>query len=224
MQDGAPQHITRCVTDVLKHHFTEERVISRQFRHLWPPRSPDLNPCDFWLRGHLKQLSGKNNCKTWRVVVITVANQRGSRPTWGFDGNEKADFLLRTAAEKWASPTGSLTLSELNQLGITPSSHPWYFGRNLGGSLRLMPRNYQTAFWHFVSSHINDLTFRQGQNIFLESHCCYSELVSPASILACFGFKKERGPSGPSAVFRISGIFFIFGDCLALLDNLGLYI
>ncbi|GFV13635.1 catalase [Trichonephila clavipes] len=56
MQDGAPPHITRCVTDVLKHHFTEERVISRQFRHLWPPRLPDLNPCDFWLWGHLKQL------------------------------------------------------------------------------------------------------------------------------------------------------------------------
>ncbi|GFX52827.1 uncharacterized protein TNCV_3720171 [Trichonephila clavipes] len=37
MQDGAPPHITRCVTDVLKHYFTEERVISLQFRHLWPP-------------------------------------------------------------------------------------------------------------------------------------------------------------------------------------------
>ncbi|GFV84490.1 transposable element tc3 transposase [Trichonephila clavipes] len=55
MQDGASPHITRCVTDVLKHHFTE-RVISRQFRHLWLPRLPDFNPCDFWLWGHLKQL------------------------------------------------------------------------------------------------------------------------------------------------------------------------
>ncbi|GFU02815.1 uncharacterized protein TNCV_1893421 [Trichonephila clavipes] len=56
MQDGAHQHITRCVKDVHKHHFIEERVISHQIHHLWPPRSPDLNPCDFWLRGHLKQL------------------------------------------------------------------------------------------------------------------------------------------------------------------------
>ncbi|GFX17597.1 transposable element tc3 transposase [Trichonephila clavipes] len=64
MQDGAPPHITRCVTDVLKHHFTEERVISRQFRHLWPPRSPDLNPCDFWLWGHLKQLVSCDQPKT----------------------------------------------------------------------------------------------------------------------------------------------------------------
>ncbi|GFT26553.1 uncharacterized protein TNCV_3603971 [Trichonephila clavipes] len=56
MQDGAPPHITRCVMDVLKHHFTEERLISRQFRHLWPPRSPDVNPCDVWLWGCLKHL------------------------------------------------------------------------------------------------------------------------------------------------------------------------
>ncbi|GFW64835.1 uncharacterized protein TNCV_3066921 [Trichonephila clavipes] len=48
MQDGAPPHITRYVKDVIKHHFRKERVISHQFRHLWPPRSPDLNPCDFW--------------------------------------------------------------------------------------------------------------------------------------------------------------------------------
>ncbi|GFT24852.1 uncharacterized protein TNCV_3021381 [Trichonephila clavipes] len=64
MQDGAHPHITRCVTDVLKHHFTEERVISRQFRHLWPPRSPDLNPGDFWLWGHLKQLVSCDQPKT----------------------------------------------------------------------------------------------------------------------------------------------------------------
>ncbi|GFW04915.1 uncharacterized protein TNCV_4881501 [Trichonephila clavipes] len=56
MQDGAPPHITRCVKDVRKHHFTEERVISRQFLHLRLSRSPDLNPCDFWLWGHLRQL------------------------------------------------------------------------------------------------------------------------------------------------------------------------
>ncbi|GFS58624.1 uncharacterized protein TNCV_112071 [Trichonephila clavipes] len=43
-------------TDDVPFHLDEERVISRQIRHLWPPRSPDLNPFDFWLWGHLKQL------------------------------------------------------------------------------------------------------------------------------------------------------------------------
>ncbi|GFV96488.1 uncharacterized protein TNCV_1999401 [Trichonephila clavipes] len=64
MQDGAPPYITRCFTDVLKNHFTEECVISRQFRHLWPPRSPDLNPRDFWLWVHLKQLVSCDQPKT----------------------------------------------------------------------------------------------------------------------------------------------------------------
>ncbi|GFV45124.1 transposable element tc3 transposase [Trichonephila clavipes] len=64
MQDGALPHITRCVTDVLKHHLTEERMNSRQFLHLWPPRSPDLNRCDFWLWCHLKQVVSCDQPKT----------------------------------------------------------------------------------------------------------------------------------------------------------------
>ncbi|GFW06585.1 uncharacterized protein TNCV_2189181 [Trichonephila clavipes] len=68
MQDGAPPHFTRCVKDVFKHHFKEERVISRQFHHLWPPRSPDLNPCNFWLWGHLKLLV---SCDQPRIHLIS---------------------------------------------------------------------------------------------------------------------------------------------------------
>ncbi|GFV65615.1 transposable element tc3 transposase [Trichonephila clavipes] len=71
MQDGAPPHITRCVTDVLKHHFTEERGISREFRHLWPLRSPDLKSCDFWLWGHLKQLASEKQVGRIDVSAAT---------------------------------------------------------------------------------------------------------------------------------------------------------
>ncbi|GFW78785.1 RNase H domain-containing protein [Trichonephila clavipes] len=57
----------------------------------------------------------------------------------GINGKEKVDFLARTAAEEGMSPAGPLTFSELsslkkielNQIGKTPPSHPWYFGRNL---------------------------------------------------------------------------------------------
>ena len=31
-----------------------ENIISQGFDFYWPPRSPDLNPCDFWLWGYLK--------------------------------------------------------------------------------------------------------------------------------------------------------------------------
>ncbi|GFU64002.1 RNase H domain-containing protein [Trichonephila clavipes] len=117
----------------------------------------------------------------------------------GIDGNEKADFLARTAAEEEVSPVGYLTFSELSSLKKielhhlrrTSPSHPWYFGRNPGGSFKLMPRKYQSAFSRFVSGHIKALTFWQGQKIFPECHLCYSELVSPANILTCLNFKKD---------------------------------
>ena len=56
MQDGAPPHIGLCVQQFLRQHFTNDRVISRAFPTIWPPRSPDLYPYDFWLWGYLKNL------------------------------------------------------------------------------------------------------------------------------------------------------------------------
>lgn len=56
MQDGAPPHIGRCVKQLLQQQFTNDRIIARHFPISWPPRSPDLNPCDFWLWGYLKAI------------------------------------------------------------------------------------------------------------------------------------------------------------------------
>ncbi|GBN34165.1 hypothetical protein AVEN_24354-1 [Araneus ventricosus] len=54
MQDGAPPRIARPVRALLRAHFRDDRVNSRSFPTAWPPCSPVLNPCDFWLRGLLK--------------------------------------------------------------------------------------------------------------------------------------------------------------------------
>ncbi|GBM82438.1 hypothetical protein AVEN_229479-1 [Araneus ventricosus] len=48
MQDGAPPRIDRRVKQLLRQHFTDARVMSRHFPTVWPPRSPDITPCDFW--------------------------------------------------------------------------------------------------------------------------------------------------------------------------------
>jgi hypothetical protein len=55
MHDGAPAHFRRAVRDVLSnaHH---DRWIGRGGPTACPPRSPDLNPPDFYLWGHLKTL------------------------------------------------------------------------------------------------------------------------------------------------------------------------
>ena len=54
MQDGAPLHIGHQVQCLLRETFTDEHIIFRSFPNPWPARSPDLNPCDFWLWGYLK--------------------------------------------------------------------------------------------------------------------------------------------------------------------------
>ena len=51
--DGVPL-IARCVKQVRRRHFVDDKIISRQFPTAWPPRSFDLNPRDFWLWGYLK--------------------------------------------------------------------------------------------------------------------------------------------------------------------------
>ncbi|GFS52243.1 uncharacterized protein TNCV_4849791 [Trichonephila clavipes] len=48
-------HTLDCVQQFLWQHFTNDRVISRAFPTAWPPRSLDLNPCDFWLWRYLKK-------------------------------------------------------------------------------------------------------------------------------------------------------------------------
>jgi hypothetical protein len=51
--DGAPAHYSRIVRDILNLQFPN-RWIGRGGPTAWPPRSPDLNPIDFWVWGYLK--------------------------------------------------------------------------------------------------------------------------------------------------------------------------
>ena len=51
--DGAPAHFHRNVRAFLN-EFYPNRWIGRGGAIRWPPRSPDLNPLDFFLWGHYK--------------------------------------------------------------------------------------------------------------------------------------------------------------------------
>ncbi|EZA50509.1 hypothetical protein X777_10702 [Ooceraea biroi] len=58
MHDGAPPHFSLAVRQFLNRKFAN-RWIGRGTQrpnHLWPARSPDLNPVDFFLWGQLKSL------------------------------------------------------------------------------------------------------------------------------------------------------------------------
>ena len=53
-QDGAPAHRLIQVRDRLNEVFGNDRVIGLGHNVEWPPRSPDLTPCDFFMWGYLK--------------------------------------------------------------------------------------------------------------------------------------------------------------------------
>lgn len=52
-QDGAPPHRSAEITDWLAEFFGDH-VIALQHDPEWPPRSPDLTPCDYFLWGYVK--------------------------------------------------------------------------------------------------------------------------------------------------------------------------
>ncbi|GFT11833.1 uncharacterized protein TNCV_1923581 [Trichonephila clavipes] len=54
MQDRATSHIGRQIKALLSTNLGDNRVISRHFPNAGPSRSPESNPCDFWLWGFLK--------------------------------------------------------------------------------------------------------------------------------------------------------------------------
>ena len=53
-QDGAPAHRLIAVRDRLNDVFGNNRVIGLGHDVEWPPRSPDITPCDFFCGGTLK--------------------------------------------------------------------------------------------------------------------------------------------------------------------------
>lgn len=55
MQDGAAPHWARTVRAHLNQIY-ENRWIGRDGPIPWPPRSPDLNPCDFFLWSYVKSI------------------------------------------------------------------------------------------------------------------------------------------------------------------------
>jgi hypothetical protein len=52
--DGTPPHFSRRAREILDQQYPD-RWIGRGGPRNWPARSPDLNPLDFFLWGHVKK-------------------------------------------------------------------------------------------------------------------------------------------------------------------------
>ncbi|XP_050522916.1 uncharacterized protein LOC126905895 [Daktulosphaira vitifoliae] len=79
MMDGAPPHHTNAVREQLFFMFPEG-IIGRQAGNrahyrpniVWPPRSPDLTPCDFFLWGYLKEKVYCNEVSSKEELIARI--------------------------------------------------------------------------------------------------------------------------------------------------------
>lgn len=67
MQDGAPPHRSRYTLAYLRNHCPDFIPPEE-----WPPNSPDLNPMDYWVWGHLESLVHAN----FKVETIATLRER----------------------------------------------------------------------------------------------------------------------------------------------------
>ena len=59
-------------------HFGDKRIISSDFRIALPPRSPDVNPCDFCLWGFLKDHVYRGNIETVPKLKASITHHVSS--------------------------------------------------------------------------------------------------------------------------------------------------
>jgi hypothetical protein len=71
-QDGAPAHYSRIVTDWL--HENIPNWIGRGGPLLWPPRSPDLTPLDFFIWPYVKNLVYETQPDTMDELIARIEN------------------------------------------------------------------------------------------------------------------------------------------------------
>lgn len=72
-QDGATCHTANETMELLQEHFGE-KVISRNGPVIYPARSCDLTPCDFFLWGYVKSKVYANNPRTIEDLKTNIRN------------------------------------------------------------------------------------------------------------------------------------------------------
>lgn len=86
LQDGAPAHYPLIVRSHLNTVFPH-KWIGRGSEHPWPPRSPDLNPLDFFFWGYIKSMvytaaSINTREELWQRIVAAADAIRNLHPSF----------------------------------------------------------------------------------------------------------------------------------------------
>lgn len=95
MHDGAPPHFSTAVRDFLNHQYPNKWIgRGNNCPQVWPPRSPDLNKCDFFLWGLLKEFvyssSIASRAELWNRITHKCTLIRNSQQLL-----DRVDFNFR---------------------------------------------------------------------------------------------------------------------------------
>ena len=66
-QDGATCHTARPTIDLIKKHCTD-----LTYPNQWPPNSPDLNPCDYFLWGTVERMSNETGHSNRESLIAAI--------------------------------------------------------------------------------------------------------------------------------------------------------
>ena len=66
-QDGATCHTARPTIDLIKKHCT-----NLTYPNQWPPNSPDLNPCDYFLWGAVERMSNETGHSNRKSLIAAI--------------------------------------------------------------------------------------------------------------------------------------------------------
>ena len=80
MQDGATPHTANATMSALQESFGS-RIISKKSTFQWAPRSPDLNPLDFYFWGYCKANVYRNKPNTVGLLKTEIETFIASIPT-----------------------------------------------------------------------------------------------------------------------------------------------
>lgn len=98
MQDGAPAHFSLAARNYLQNTYPN-RWIARGGYVAWPARSPDLNPLDFFLWGHLKSLVYETEVQSIEDLQLRIQNScRAILNTPGIFERVRRSLLRRAEA------------------------------------------------------------------------------------------------------------------------------
>ena len=104
-QDGAPPHFSLAAGGLLNHHLPR-RWIGRRGHIEWPPRSPDLTVCDFFLWGALRDKVYRHRPKTRQQLAKTIEDEIRRFTDGEMFSNSYRSFLQRCVkcVEKGGAP------------------------------------------------------------------------------------------------------------------------